>query len=91
MTKLYKKHRLCVGPELFLLKYFVPQLYDPNEPARDQWKQDRRFSIMNELCCGPYLVNNAEQYAQGMRDQEVGQILTQTLQHHDQVIFLQYN
>ena len=63
-------------------------MYDPNEPPRDNHDQDRRFAIMNELCCGPYLVDNVEQYLQAMRDLEVSNVPSNTLQDFDQVIIL---
>ena len=43
---------------------------------------------MNELCCGPYLVDNVEQYLQAMRDLEVSNVPSNTLQDFDQVIIL---
>ena len=61
------------------------QLYDPNDPQRDIYGQDRRFAIMNELCCGPYLVKNARQYVQGMRDLEVANTPANDTQQFDQV------
>jgi hypothetical protein len=71
---------------IFILAPLYFQLYDPNEPERDEHNQDRRFAIMNELCCGPYLVKNATQYLQGMRDLELANVPANTLQDYDQVV-----